>query len=113
MSVAVAPRVIFRRNTPRAHGTLASSAKRLSVDLLVGDVDVDAFRRHGQQFAIFDLFRRRADQVDRAPRAGRRSATTSPAWIIVSAVASMIWPPRRMRWTKTRCSGSSASASAA
>ena len=63
ISVAVAPRAILRRNTPRASGDVGEFGQRLSVDVLAGDVDIDAFDRHRQQFAIIDLFRRRADQT--------------------------------------------------
>ncbi len=60
----MAPRAILRRNTPRAHRRVGELGQRLSVDVLAGDVDIDAFRRHRQQFAILDLFGRRTDQVD-------------------------------------------------
>ena len=63
MSVAVAPRVILRRNTPRAAGTLRQLGQRLSVDVLAGHVDIDAFDRHRQQFAIVDFLGAGADQV--------------------------------------------------
>ena len=64
MSVAVAPRVILRRNTPRAPGDCRQLGQRLAVDLLAGHIDIDAFDRHRQQLAIIDFLRRRADQVD-------------------------------------------------
>ena len=56
MSVAVAPRVILRRNTPRAPGDLRQLGQRLAVDLLAGHVDIDTFDRHRQQFAVVDFF---------------------------------------------------------
>ncbi len=61
ISVAIAPRVILRRNTPRATGDCREFRQRLAVDVLAGDVDVDAFRRHRQQLAVLDLFRRRTE----------------------------------------------------
>ena len=108
MSVAVAPRRILRRKTPRAPGQLRQLGQRLAVGVLAGDVDVDAFG-----------LARRAARGRRPPRAAgpirltstsRRPAmaTTSPAWITVSLVASMILPSRRMRSTKTRCIGDAA-----
>ena len=63
MSVAVAPRVIFRRNTPRAPGSARQLGQRLSVDLLAGHVDIDAFYRHRQQLAVVNFLGRGTDQV--------------------------------------------------
>ena len=64
MSVAVAPRVILRRNTPRAQGAFASSASVFPSSLLAGHINIDASCRHRQQLAIVDFLRGRADQVD-------------------------------------------------
>ena len=55
MSVAVAPRTIFRRNTPRAPGKFANSANVFPSTVFAGHIDVDAFDRHRQQFPIIDF----------------------------------------------------------
>ena len=62
IEVAVAPRVIFRRKTPRISGMLGQFGEGLAVDRLVAHQDVDALHRHGQQLAILDLGRALAEQ---------------------------------------------------
>ena len=91
MSVAVAPRVILRRNTPRAAGC-APARPTFAVDVLAGHVDIDTFHGHRQQLAIVDFLcgadSNRLTSTSRRPA----TATTSPASITVSAVASMSCP---------------------
>ena len=55
MTVAMAPRAILRRKTPRALRQLRQLRQRLAIDGLVRDIDVDAFDRHAQQLGIIDL----------------------------------------------------------
>ena len=63
ISVAVAPRVILRRNTPRAAGRVGQLGERLAVDLFVRHQNVDALHRHGEQLAVLDFLRRCAEHV--------------------------------------------------
>ena len=63
ISVAVAPRVIFRRKTPRDSGRLASSSQRLAVDRLVCHVDVNASHRHVQKLRVLDFLCAFPDQL--------------------------------------------------
>ena len=91
ISVAVAPRVILRRKTPRAPGSSRQLGERLAVDRLVGHVDVDALDRHVQQLGVLDLLGVRPDHLHEH-LARPATATTSPSRSTVSAVASSIVP---------------------
>ena len=71
MSVAIAPRVIFRRKTPRGGGQSRQFGQRFAVDFFVGHVDIDAFHRHRQQLAIVNFFRFGTDQVHQHLAAAR------------------------------------------
>ena len=61
--MAAAPRVIFRRKTPRAPGSCSEFSKSLAVHLLVGHVNVDALYGDAQQFGIVNLYRDSASNV--------------------------------------------------
>ena len=99
MSIAVAPRVILRRNRPRAHGDWASSQSVLPSMSLLVEVDIETLRRHRQQLEVVHFLGFAADQVHQhvaSPR-DRRDDVATTLCITVSVVASMIVPPRRMR----------------
>ena len=112
MSVAVAPRVIFRRNTPRANGICASSASVFpSTALLVTSTSTPATGTASSSGSSTSSAP--APISSTSTSRGPATATTSPSCSTVSAVASSIVPLRRIRWTKTRASGTIASASTA
>jgi len=107
-------RVIFRRKTPRRGRHLRQLHKRLPVDVLAGDVIHPRPRpATAQQLGVVDLVRFRRRSAPPAHCEVRRPRPTSPSCSTVSAAASSMAPLRRMRWMKTRASGTSASASAA
>ena len=56
-------RDLAQKHAPRP-GRFRQLGQRLSVDLLAGHIDIDAFCGHRQQLAIVDFLRGRADQVD-------------------------------------------------
>ncbi len=110
--VAVAPRVIFRKNTPRAAGCLASSTNDFpSTALLLTYTSMPATGTSNSSGSSTSLAPSPISLTS-ASR-GPTTATTSSCCNTVSAVASSIVPFLRMRWTKTRAPGSIASASAA
>ena len=107
-----AARDLAQEDAARA-GQLRQLGERLAVDRLVGHVDVDALHRHVQQLRVLDLGRVRPDHLHQhLARAGDRHHVALAA-ARCRRSASSIFPSRRMRWTKTRASGTSASASAA
>ena len=132
IDVATAPRVIFRRKTPRAPGCCAISASvfpsssflvtqtsipstgtlkssRSSTSSMVAGPPIVVPSRPPETAANFARSPIIFTRTSRAPT----TATTSPSRNTVSAAASSMTPLRRRRSTKTRALGTSASASAA
>ena len=131
MDVATAPRVIFRRKTPRAPGWCAISARVFpSTSFLVRQTSMPStgtLKSSGSSTSSADCppiavpsrppataanFARSPIMFTSTSRAPT-TAITSPSRNTVSAAASSITPFRRRRRTKTRALGTSDSASAA
>ena len=58
MTVAVAPRTIRRRKTPRAARQGGKFHQRLAVHRLSADIYIYTFNRDIEQFGVVDLLRR-------------------------------------------------------